>query len=212
MLKKPMIFAYGIKLIAMWMLIPFIVMFIPMLAEEFSVKVTTQQVVLGEQTHSPYSDEILFFKADVNGTERDVGAPVTCKTGDTVTIVLRDGSYYITPDDAQELADCTTFGGRFLKICNNNFGYHTVVIAAVLLITFLVTFRKRKDLRAELPTLSKVTDITGLSCSVIMSAAVLYALADNGLGAIGIAYLGLLLGIAYTVIFIISWIIGSALE
>ena len=212
MIKKPMIFAYGIKLIAMWMLIPFILMFIPALAREFAVNVTTQQVVLGEQTYSRYPDEVLYFNTDVNGKEREVSAPVTCKTGDTVTIVLRNGSYSHTPRDAKELAEHATFRGRFLKICNNNFGIHTAAIAVVFLLTFIVTFKKRKVLRAECPKLSIVTDIAGLACSVIMSASLLYAVMDNGLGALGIAYLSLFLGIAYTVIFIISWIIGSILE
>ena len=46
MIKKPIFLAYGIKLIATWMLIPFVLMFVPILVNEFSATFSTQDVVL----------------------------------------------------------------------------------------------------------------------------------------------------------------------
>jgi len=43
---KPVHFAYGIKLVALWMLIPFVLMFIPRLANEFKFQMTTAEVML----------------------------------------------------------------------------------------------------------------------------------------------------------------------
>jgi len=209
MIRKSEIFAYGIKLIATWMLIPFIVMFIPMLAKEFSVDVTTQEVQLKDETYSGYPDEILCFNADIDGREISIFAPVTSKTGDTVTVILRDGSYYMTSKGPEDIETYTTFAGRFKKICKNNFGYHAVAIGGVLLATFLMTFSKRKDIREECSKISKVTDITGLVCSLVMSAGLLYGVMANTFTSLGIAYLGLMLGIGYTAIFGVAWIIRS---
>ena len=57
MIKKPIFLAYGIKLIATWMLIPFVLMFVPILVKEFSATFSTQDVVLQEETYSGYPDE-----------------------------------------------------------------------------------------------------------------------------------------------------------
>lgn len=208
---KPLQFAYGIKLIAVWMLIPFISFFIPLLAKEFSDKVTAQEVTLMEEYHSSYPDEILCFKTDIDGNERVVFAPVTSKVGDTVTVILKNGSYFKTVMDSDDLYENTTFAGRFLKTCNSNFGYHTVIIAAILLLTFLITIRKRKDIRSQYRKLSKITDITGMIVCFIMSVALVYAVIEGSLTGIGIAYLALFLGIIYTAVFVIAWAIEWAI-
>ena len=207
MKRNPLQFAYGLKLVALWMLIPFILFFIPLLAKEFSGKVTTQEVTLMEETHSGYPDEILCFKTDINGKERIVFAPVTSKTGDKVTVILRNGSYFTTVLDPADQFKHATFAGRFLKVCGNNFGYHTVIIAAVLLLTFLITFRQRKDIRSKYQKLSKITDIGGMIVCFIMSAALIYGAIEGSLMGIGFAYLGLFLGIIYTAVFVIAWVI-----
>lgn len=200
-------FVYGFKLIATWMLIPFVLFFSLMLYNEFKIKVTTTEVTLMKQLYSAYPDEYLAFEADINGKTRGVHAPVTSKSGDKITVVLRDGSYYLTPKTPDDLKAYTTFSGRFLKVCNNNLGYHAVALAVVLLITFLLTIGKTKDIRKIYPKLSKSADIAGIICSVIMSLALLYAVLDNSLTSMGIAYLALYLGIVYTAVFSISWLI-----
>ena len=60
MISKPVSFAYGIKLVALWMLIPFVLMFIPRLATEFSAKVTIHEATLVADSFSNYPDEILW--------------------------------------------------------------------------------------------------------------------------------------------------------
>ncbi|MBR3340025.1 MAG: hypothetical protein IKG30_00255 [Clostridiales bacterium] len=207
MKRNPLQFAYGIKLVALWMLIPFILFFIPLLAKEFSGKVTTQEVTLKEETYSGYPDEILCFKTDINGKERVIYAPVTSKTGDKVTVILRNGSYFTTAIEPDDLFNHATFAGRFLKVCNNNFGYHTVIIAAVLLLTFLITLRKSKEIRSRYRKLSKITDIGGMIICFIMSVTLIYGAVEGSLTGIGIAYLGLFSGIIYTAIFVIAWVI-----
>ncbi len=206
MVRKSAQFAYGFKLIATWMLIPFVLMLGVLLAQEFSHKMTTTEVTLGEETYSGYPDEVLCYKTIINGNEREIYVPTNYRTGDRVTIVLRDGNFYKTPNDAKDLKACTTFGGRFMKVCNNNFGIHAAAIAAVLLVTFLLTVTKTKEIRKIYPKLSKITDISGIICSVIMSTVLVYAVIDNSLTSLGFAYLSLFLGIIYTTILSIAWI------
>ena len=109
---------------------------------------------------------------------------------------------------SKDLYETTIFAGRFLKCCNNNFGYHVIAIAVVLLITFLLTLGKKKLIRKEAPKLSKVTDIAGIICSISMSAALIYGVVDNTLMGLGVAYMFLVLGMIYTAVFIVSWIIA----
>ncbi len=212
MIRKPLKFIYGIKLIATWMLIPFVLMFVPDLIKEFSARMTTREVTLLEETYSSYPDEILYFKADIDGKERVVSAPVSAEEGDQITVILRNGSYYLTPLNAETMNKYMTFSGRFMRICNNNFGYHVIGIAAVLLLSFLITFKKRKEIRAVLPTLSKVTDIAGMITATIMTAAMLYGVLDNSLMGLGVAYICLFLGIFYTALFTVIWVFGSAVS
>jgi hypothetical protein len=210
MISKPVSFAYGIKLVALWMLIPFVLMFIPRLATEFSAKVTIHEATLVADSFSNYPDEILWFDADINGQRYNVSAPTTAKVGDKVTVVLRDGNYYRTASDDQILHEATTFSGRFLKVTNNNFGYHVIGLAAALLLGFVITIGKGKAIRMQFPVLSKVTNVTGIVVAVIMSAALLFAVIDNSLAGIGVAYISLMIGILYTVVFVLAWIIDCA--
>ena len=83
-----------------------------------------------------------------------------------------------------------------------------LVKAVVLLITFLLTLGKKKLIRKEAPKLSKVTDITGIICSISMSAALIYGVVDNTLMGLGVAYMFLVLGMIYTTVFTVSWIIA----
>ena len=99
----------------------------------------------------------------------------------------------MTPKDSKDLYETTTFTGRFLKRCNNNFGYHVIAITVVLLITFLLTLGKKKFIRKETQKLSKVTDITGIICSISMSVALIYGVVDNTLMGLGVAYMFLVL-------------------
>ena len=209
MIRKPFHFVYGIKLIATWMIIPFVLMFIPMLTKEFKAKITTQEVVLMKQAYSGYPDEYLNYETDINGKKRYVQAPVTSKEGDTVTVLLRDGDYYLTPFDSEEMNKHATVKGRFLKVCDNNFGYHVIGLAAALLLSFLLTLKKTKAIRSEHPKLSKATDIGGIIVSVIMSASLLFGVIDNTLDGLAVAYLALSLGIIYTAVFVLAWAVQS---
>ena len=202
-------FTYGLKLVATWMLIPFVVMFIPQFFTEFSARMTTQEVVLLDPSFSYYPEEYSSFKTDINGKERVVHAPVTSRSGDTITVVMRNGDYYLTPMDDNTMKAYTTIGGRFIRVCDNIFGYHVIGIASVLLVSFVLTVNKRKAIREICPRLAKVTDITGIVLSVIMSALLLFAVIEQSLTGIGIAYLGLFAGIGYTGIFVIAWLIES---
>ena len=212
MANKPVQLAYGFKLIATWMLIPFVLLLSVLLIQEFTHRFSTTEVTLGEETYSGYPDEYHAFKTDINGKERVVQAPVTSKTGDTITIILRDGNYYKTPHDADDLKACTTFGGRFMKVCGNNFGIHAAAIAAILLITFLITFTKTKDVRKVYLKLSKITDNAGMICSAIMSLVLVFAVIDGSLTSLGVAYLGLFLGIIYTAILAIAWLVECIIQ
>jgi len=212
MIRKALRFTYGVKLIATWMIIPFILMFIPQLVSEFRQDITTTAVTLLEETYSGYPDVYRCFKAEVNGKMRDVQAPVTSETGDTITVVLRNGEYYLSVKEPNDYRDHVTFSGRFLRVCNNIFGYHVIGIGAVLLLSFLITIRKRKEIRTKMPGISKVTDIAGLICAVIISVPMVYAVIENSLSGIGFAYLGLFLGIAYTAAFALAWGVASCAE
>ena len=187
-------------------------MFIPILSAEFSTRVSAQEVTLLKETFSYYPDEHKCFEVDINGTIRSINAPVTCESGDTVTIILRNGSYYITPKTPEILKANTTFMGRFLKVVNNNFGYHVIGFAAGLLITSLITVKNRKTIRSVYPNLSRATDIVGIIVSAIMSAALLYAVIDSTLTSLGIAYLFLFVGMVYMAVFVIIWAVGSAIS
>ena len=207
MVRKTALFAYGIKVIAIWMLIPFVLMFIPRFAGEFGAKVTVQEVTLVKETFSMYPDEHKRYEADVNGRKTNVIAPLTSKEGDTITVILRDGEYYKTANDAEDINANVSFAGRFMKIANNNFGYHVIGLAAA----FLLTIKRGKAIRKTAPKLSKITAAIGFAVSVLMSAALLYGVIDNSLTSLGIAYLGLSLGILYTAVFVIVWAVRSAI-
>ena len=77
-----------------------------------------------------------------------------------------------------------------------------------MLITFFLTLGKKKLIRKEAPKLSKVTDIAGIICSISMSAALIYGVVDNTLMGLGVAYMFLVLGMIYTAVFSVSWIIA----
>lgn len=211
MSKRPFEFAYGIKLIALWMLIPFLCLIVPRIYTEFSAHMTTQEVTLGEEIYSPYPDDYKGFKAEINGVEDGVHAPVTSKKGDKITVVLRDGNYYLTPKNEQILKSYTTFGGRFVRVTNNSAGYHVLGLAAVLLITFLITLKKNKEIREVYPKLAKTTKIIGAICCGFMSAVTLYYSIDGSLTSVGWLLIGLFVGIIYTLIFALAWITECAI-
>ena len=209
MVKKAVCFAYGIRLIAIWMLIPFVLMFVPTLYKEFSAKMTVAEAELKDEISRPYPVMYMRFSADIDGEEYFVEAPPESVTGDRITVILKNGEYYKTPVDSADLEANTTFGGRFLKVCKNNFGYHVVGLASALLITFLITFKSRKAIRTACPVISKVTDITGIVFSVVMSASLIFGVIDNTLDGLVIAYLALYAGILYTAVFGITWFVRS---
>ena len=211
MVRKTALFAYGIKIIAMWMLIPFVLMFIPGFISEFGAEVSVQEVTLMTETYSIYPEEHKRFEASINGRKANVIAPLTSKEGDTITVILRDGEYYKTANDAEDINANVSFAGRFMKIANNNFGYHVIGLAAAFLLTFLLTIKRGKAIRKTAPKLSKITAAIGFAVSVLMSAALLYGVIDNSLTSLGIAYLGLSLGILYTAVFVIVWAVRSAI-
>ena len=207
MSKRPFEFAYGIKLIALWMLIPFLCLIVPRIYTEFSAHMTTQEVTLGEEIYSPYPDDYKGFKAEINGVEDGVHAPVTSKKGDKITVVLRNGRYYLTPDDEKMLDSYVSFGGRFARVTNNSAGYHVLGLAVALLICFLITVKKSKDIRGVYPKLAKSTNIIGIICSVLMSAAMIFYHVDGSLTSTGFVLIGLLIGIIYTAVFMLAWLI-----
>ncbi len=207
MIKGTIHFAYGIKIIAFWMLIPFIILFIPLLSKEFSFKADVVDVTLKEEHYSMYPDETSCFWVDLNGSETVIFTPVTARPGDTVSVITRDGKYFKTIKEEKDYRDYVSVPGRFLKICNNNFGYHVIGLAAALLLSSLVTLKKGKEIRKLYPKLSKITFIAGAVISGIMSVSNLYGGINNLLlYSIAIVYLGLLLGIIYTAIFVLAWI------
>ncbi len=202
---------YGIKLISTWMLIPFLLMFIPLIYQEFSVKFTVADVILEEDYYSSYPDEILCFKTHIDDKERVVFAPVTSKVGDNIKVILKDGDYYKSILDENDYKDYLTFSGRFLRICNNFYGYTVIGMSLILLISFLVTRKKRKEIRSSYPNLTKATDIAGIVCSLILSFLLLYGVIDNTLTSIGLVMIGLVIGIVYIVVFIFGWILVHTL-
>ena len=212
MFNKASQFAYGIKLIATWMLIPFVLMFIPILCKEFRYQMTACEVTLMKETYSAYPDEYSSFETEINGRERVVQAPVTSKEGDKITVILRNGEYYLTPQDSGTMDSYMTFGGRFIRVTNNNLGYHVIGLSIALVLSFLFTFKNRRAIRKTYPLLSKVTDIAGITVSVIMSAVLVYAAIDGTLTSLSFAYLSLMLGIAYTAIFVLAWIVDCVMK
>ena len=207
MKTKPVQLVYGIRLIATWMIIPFILMFIPMLIEEFSANVTTAEVTLKEEAYSMYPDEVLCFKTDINGRENIVFTSVDAKTGDKVTVILKNGSYYKTIMDENEYRDHVTLPGRFLRISNNLYGYIVIALFAVLMLTVPFTLKKGKEVRPVYPKLAKITDIAGIICAVIMSAGLLYAVIENTLTGVVTGIFALIFGIVYSALFFLAWII-----
>ena len=216
MFKKPIQVAYGIRVVAFWMLIPFVVMFITCEAYEFKNHMTTQDVVLLEESYSMYPEEYSSFYTDINGKKSGVHAPVDSKVGDTITVILRNGEYYMTAKDDQTIKDYATVPGRFLRIFrtifgNSIFGIHMIGLALVCLITFLISLKKTKDVKKEYPKLSMVTNIAGIVCSVIMSAALINAVVSNDLTGLAFGVLSLILGIIFTAVFVFIWVFTWAL-
>lgn len=210
MFRRSLQFAYGIKFIALWMLIPFILMFIPMLYSEFGGKVTTYEVTLPVETSCPRPADTKCFVIELNGKDVYTYAPLSSKEGDKVTVILRDGEYYKTAYNDQELKESAQFSGRFLKICNNILGYHVIGLAAVLALSSLITIGKSKEVREDYPKLSKITNISGMICSAVMSVILVYFAIESTLTTTSLAFLSFFLGIAYTAVFVLAWGIGTA--
>ena len=83
--------------------------------------------------------------------------------------------------------------------------YLSVVLQ--LLICFLITVKKSKDIRGVYPKLAKSTNIIGIICSVLMSAAMIFYHVDGSLTSTGFVLIGLLIGIIYTAVFMLAWLI-----
>ena len=198
--------AYGIRLISAWMLIPFVLMFILMFAKEFFHKVSTAEVELKEEAYSHYPDEISCFKADVNENELVVYAPVTAKTGDKITVIFKDGLYFKSAIEPDDIRDYVTVSGRFMRICNNIMGYHLLGLAFVLLVSFMFTLKRSKAIRGIYPKLSKITNIAGAVFSLVMSAAMVYDVFDSSLESMVYSIFSMIGGIIYSAVFVLAWI------
>lgn len=205
MFKKPIQAAYGLKLISFWILIPFVLMLIVTLGNEFRNRMTVQDVILKEETLSRYPDDYSSFKTELNGKEFNVNTSKEYKEGDTVTIILKNGEYYMTPDTLKIQKSYSTFFGRVLRVSNNLMGYIIIGASSVCLITFLLTFKKTKDLRKEYPKLSKVTNISGIISAAIMSGLFIFAVIEGSLNGLCAGIFGVILGIIYTAVFLLVW-------
>lgn len=207
---RPIQFAYGIKLMATWMMIPFIVMTAQLLFTEFSHKIEAREVTLLEESFNSTPEYCSRFFIDIDGKQDVASTNVGYKTGDKITVIIMDGDYYKTVYNDDEIKKETTIIGRSIKACDNDFSYFAIGVASALLISFVLTFKSRKAIREEYPKISKVTDIAGIVCCILMSAAFFYAVADNSLDGLATAILGLFLGGAYVLLFTLGWLIDCA--
>jgi hypothetical protein len=198
---------YGIKIIALWCLIANLTIFGFNLVREFRVKVTVENAVLKEEQFNSYPEECGHFSADMGDRSVNVITPPDRQVGDTVQVILRDGSVFKTIWDDSDYR-YTTVPGRILIALSQSWQEAIFTEAVVFVLLSLLLIKQGKQIRNTYPVLTCVTHILGAVASV--ATLIFWAMgADNTWAALGQALMAFCSFVAYAVVMFIVWIIRT---
>ena len=138
---------YGIKIIALWCLIANLTIFGFNLVREFKANVTVENAVLMEEYYDYYPGERAAFDADLGGRSVVLLTPPDKQVGDTVQVILRDGSVFKTvwTDDDYRY---TTVPGRISIALSKSWQEAIFTEAAVFVLFSLVLIKQGKQIRS----------------------------------------------------------------
>ena len=199
---------YGIKIIALWCLIANLTIFGYNLVREFKANVTVEDAVLTDEYYDYYPGERAAFDADLGGRSVVLLTPPDKQVGDTVQVILRDGSVFKTVWDDSDYR-YTTVPGRIAIALSKSWQEAIFTEAVVFVLFSLVLIKQGKQIRNTYPVLTCVTHILGAVAAV---ATLIFWMmgADNntweGFGQMVMAFCSFT---AYAVVFFIVWVIRT---
>ena len=212
MLKKSTQFLYGLRIIFTCLFAGIFIAASFAVIKELMVKVTVQDVILGEERDYYVGGDIKAFDSEVNGIPYVLYVTSDHDEGDTVSVILRDGIYSKEVYNDSDLFNYVNPAGRVIaKVMNNE--YVIIIPAAVILIVLiLLTYRQNNAIRRYYKVITIVTYIVGAICAI--SSGILWIVATgihtwDGLGYYAAAILIL---IAYLLSFTIAWAIDVAIH
>ena len=199
---------YGIKIIALWCLIANLTIFGINLYLEFREKVTVENAVLTEEYFDFYPDERAVFDADMGGRSVVLLTPPDKQVGDTVQVILRDGSVFRTvwTDDDYRY---TTVPGRIAIALSKSWQEAIFTEAVVFVLFSLVLIKQGKQIRNTYPVLTCVTHILGAVAAVATLSFWAMGVDNNTWEGFGQTIMAFCSFTAYAVVFFIVWVIRT---
>ena len=199
---------YGIKIIALWCLIANLTIFGFNLVREFKAIVTVENAVLMEEYYDYYPGERAAFDADLGGRSVVLLTPPDKQVGDTVQVILRDGSVFKTvwTDDDYRY---TTVPGRISIALSKSWQEAIFTEAAVFVLFSLVLIKQGKQIRSTYPVLTCVTHILGVIAAIATLFFWMIGVDNNTWEGFGQMIMAFCSFTAYAAVMFIVWVIRT---
>ena len=199
---------YGIKIIALWCLIANLTIFGFNLVREFKAIVTVENAVLMEEYYDYYPGERAAFDADLGGRSVVLLTPPDKQVGDTVQVILRDGSIFKTvwTDDDYRY---TTVPGRISIALSKSWQEAIFTEAAVFVLFSLVLIKQGKQIRSTYPVLTCVTHILGVIAAIATLFFWMIGVDNNTWEGFGQMIMAFCSFTAYAAVMFIVWVIRT---
>ena len=199
---------YGIKIIALWCLIANLTIFGFNLVREFKANVTVENAVLTAECVDYYPGERAAFDADMGGRSVELLTPPDKQVGDTVQVILRDGSVFKTvwTDDDYRY---TTVPGRIGIALEQSWAEAIFAEAIVVILLTLVLIKQGKQIRNTYPVLTCVTHILGAVAAVATLSFWMIGVDNNTWAGFGQMIMAFCSFIAYAAVMFIVWLIRT---
>ena len=200
---------YGVKLISIWLLAACLAVFGFMLVREFKAKVTVEKATLLEEQWDMYQGERASFNASINGRNVQIITPPDCREGDTVDVIMRDGSVFKTVWEEADITTYATVPGRILHTLNSCVGKIPFILIAVFAAAALLVGKQSRLVRDVHPVLSVITHILGGAAAVLSLFLWMRGVDDNTWDGFGMQIFAYLIPAAYAVLLLVVWIVRS---
>lgn len=199
---------YGIKIIALWCLVANLAIFGFNLYREFREKVTVENAVLTAEYFDYYPGERSAFDADLGGRSVVLLTPPDKQVGDTVQVILRDGSVFKTVWDDSDYK-YTTVPGRIGIALSKSWQEAIFAEAAIFILLSLMLIKQGKQIRSMYPVLTCATHILGAVAAAVTLFYWMLGADNNTWEGFGQTILAFCSFIAYAVVMFIVWLIRT---
>ena len=199
---------YGIKIIALWCLVANLTIFGVNLHKEFKATVTVENAVLTEEYYDYYPGERAAFDADMGGRSVVLLTPPDKQVGDTVQVILRDGSVFKTVWTDEDYK-YTTVPGRIGVALGQSWQEAIFTETVVFVLLSLVLIKQGKHIRNTYPVLTCVTHVLGAVASVATLSFWMMGVDNNTWAGFGQAIMAFCSFIAYAIVMFIVWLIRT---